>query len=492
MKALHYSCQGESHKATNKVCQDYSYSEVNDHLAIAIVCDGHGGTSYFRSDVGARYATNITKECVTTFIDNIDKKLFHNAAFTQVCALNTEIENDNFDKKTKVDVAMRQLFSSIIYRWQAKILEHAHDNPLTEAEKTSLNPHYITDFEASQSLEKTYGCTLMCYVQTTDYWFAFHVGDGKCIAFDQEGKWSEPIPWDDRCFLNKTTSLCDADALNEFRYCYQGDGQFPVAVFLGSDGIDDSFGETTNMVNFYAQVAKMLAKDAIEESMNSIQTTLPELSAKGSQDDMSIACIYDECRLESTSKYIIQWQQRNVHEAIISLNNRIEQLTLKYDGFVGKTISSKREQIDYMYTLKELRRAFESKRELAKKYDRFSQELGGDFTPYTDEYGFGENFVLSVEPTLTEQSPEDESQQKDEEQKIDVQSGTFTADVDQSTIDEAKIEHNLDKVCDDEDGTGDESNVVQQQSHTESTQEKIDSSCEQLTQDEIEHTDHEQ
>ena len=158
MKALHYSCQGESHKATNKVCQDYSYSEVNDHLAIAIVCDGHGGTSYFRSDVGARYATNITKECVTTFIDNIDKKLFHNAAFTQVCALNTEIENDNFDKKTKVDVAMRQLFSSIIYRWQAKILEHAHDNPLTEAEKTSLNPRYITDFEASQSLEKTYGC----------------------------------------------------------------------------------------------------------------------------------------------------------------------------------------------------------------------------------------------------------------------------------------------------------------------------------------------
>lgn len=407
MKALHYSCQGESHKATNKVCQDYSYSEVNEHMTIAIVCDGHGGARYFRSDVGAKYATEITKECVATFIDGIAPDLFNNKEFTQVEALNTEIINENFAKKTKVDVAMRQLFSSIIYRWQEMILNHAYNNPLTDAERAILDSRYVSDFEAKVSLEKTYGCTLMCFAQTENYWFAFHLGDGKCIAFDKNGKWSEPIPWDDRCFLNKTTSLCDSSALDEFRYCYQGNGEFPVAVFLGSDGIDDSFGETTNMVNFYAQVAKMLAKDSFEESMNSIKITLPELSAKGSKDDMSVACVYDDTRLSEMVNNIIAWQQSNAHQAITATNQRLELLLDKYNKFEGKKLFSRSEQIDLRYTVSELKRAYQYKREQAKKYDRFSQELGGDFEPYNDEYGFGEQLVLIAEKKLEEQIAEE-------------------------------------------------------------------------------------
>ena len=157
MKALHYSCQGESHKATNKVCQDYSYSEVSDRLGIAIVCDGHGGARYFRSDVGAKYATEITKGCVATFVDNIEDGLFKDKKFTQVYALNTEIENDDYAKKTKVDIAMRQLFSSIIYRWQEMICYHAHNQPLTDVERENLDPRYVADFEAKKTLEKTYG-----------------------------------------------------------------------------------------------------------------------------------------------------------------------------------------------------------------------------------------------------------------------------------------------------------------------------------------------
>ena len=413
MKALHYSCQGESHKATDKVCQDYSYSEVSDRLAIAIVCDGHGGKRYFRSDVGAQYATEITKECVAEFIEGVGDELFKGKAFTQVSALNTEIKNDNFDKKTKVDVAMRQLFSSIIYRWREKILEHANANPLSDAERSTLDSRYVTDFEKKDSLEKTYGCTLMCYAQTPDYWLAFHVGDGKCIAFDCNGEWSEPIPWDERCFLNKTTSLCDSEALDEFRYCYQGDGEFPVIVFLGSDGIDDSFGETTNMVNFYAQVAKMLANDSFGDCINSIQTTLPELSARGSQDDMSIACVYDELKLDQMVCGIVAWQQRSAHEAIAVSNQRIEQLLNKYNQFEGKNSLSRSEQIDLRYTVTELKRAYQNKRDQAKKYDRFSQEIGGDFEPYNDEYGFGEQLVLIAEQKLEEQMARDVTESKE-------------------------------------------------------------------------------
>lgn len=76
MKDLHHSCQGESHIATNKVCQDASYSATDTTMSIAIVCDGHGGARYFRSDVGAKFAVDATKECVDEFVSEIDKGIF--------------------------------------------------------------------------------------------------------------------------------------------------------------------------------------------------------------------------------------------------------------------------------------------------------------------------------------------------------------------------------------------------------------------------------
>ena len=161
------------------------------------------------------------------------------------------------------------------------------------------------------------------------------------------------------------------------------------------------------MVNFYAQVAKMLAKDSFEESMNSIKSTLPELSAKGSKDDMSVACVYDDTRLSEMVNNIIAWQQSNAHQAITATNQRLELLLDKYNKFEGKKLFSRSEQIDLRYTVSELKRAYQYKREQAKKYDRFSQELGGDFEPYNDEYGFGEQLVLIAEKKLEEQIAEE-------------------------------------------------------------------------------------
>ena len=81
MKDLHHSCQGESHILSNKVCQDSSYSSTSDTMSIAIVCDGHGGTRYFRSDVGSRFAVDATTECVQAFVSEIDVNLFKDKPF---------------------------------------------------------------------------------------------------------------------------------------------------------------------------------------------------------------------------------------------------------------------------------------------------------------------------------------------------------------------------------------------------------------------------
>lgn len=359
MKHFAFTCQGESHKATDKSCQDYSYSSVEDGVSIAIVCDGHGGERYFRSDVGSRLCTEITVEAIKLFVANIDSSIFIDKALTQRKAI-AEMEDE---KLTPTDNALRQLFSSIIATWNQEIATYTEQHPLTEVELAKVPPKYIEAFRNNESLEKTYGCTLMAYVQTSQYWFAFHIGDGKCVSFNEgEPLWQEPIAWDERCFLNKTTSICDSDALNEFRYTYCGDGSFPVAVYLGSDGMDDSFGPMENLVEFYMQVSKLLAKNNDKEAKESIEETLPVLSKRGSQDDMSLAYIYDECRLPKIVQSILNAQIKRLKEGIAVLEERVLQESEKYNTLLYAT--ARKDQIERDY----------AKNNIAKLNERLSAE----------------------------------------------------------------------------------------------------------------------
>lgn len=371
MRHFHFSCMGESHKASAKPCQDASCSLIEDDMSIAVVCDGHGGERYFRSDIGSRFCTEITVQAVKTFVENVDEDLFKGKTFTQAKAV---AEKDVSEKMNATDRAFRQLFASIITAWNMEIEQYTDQHPLTEAEREKVEEKYQEAFERKESLEKVYGCTLMAFVQTKDYWFAFHIGDGKCVSFHREGElWREPIPWDDRCFLNKTTSICDSDALNEFRYCYQGDKQFPVAVFLGSDGMDDSFGPMENLVDFYMQVVKLLASENQDAAHMEIEETLPELSRRGSQDDMSIAYVYDEKRLPKVVSRMIKYQIRQIEQSITAAQTKAKQEELKIqqlsDAAEGK------EAIELDYARKNLSKQKALIERLSKKKELRESEL---------------------------------------------------------------------------------------------------------------------
>ena len=376
IECYNYSCQGESHKADNKPCQDASFSAVyEDGLAIAIVCDGHGGERYFRSDVGAKMAVEVIFDTVKMFTSSIDKSLFIGQPYTAVEAIASE---EILKKQTPIDKAFRQLFSSIIYQWNNRIAIHAAHTPVSVWEQEHVLQKYLDELNSSETFEKLYGCTLMVYVQTTDYWFAFHLGDGKCISFQQQPFWHEPIPWDERCFLNKTTSLCDSNAINEFRYCYEGDGCFPMAVFLGSDGMDDSFGEDANLVNFYIQVVKMLVIEGREATIQSIESDLPQLSKIGSKDDMSIAFIYNIVELKSHIADFIQYQIDIVTDSIRQTDKRIRQLESKISGIIS--VSDEKTRIDFDYAQKDIERANDNRIKLLYKYDVLMQQLSKVFT----------------------------------------------------------------------------------------------------------------
>jgi len=371
MKHFSFSCQGASHIASEKPCQDSSASYSEDGVSIIVVADGHGGERYFRSDIGSKICTEVTINAIKQFITLNDTSIFHGSPFTQVSSI---IGENSLGKLNDVDNALRRLFASIILAWNQEIEKYTLENPPTDIEVEKVAPEYIKSLSQGIALEKIYGCTLMAYVQTPEFWFAFHLGDGKCVSFHQgeSSLWKEPIPWDEKCFLNKTTSICDSEALDEFRYCYQGNGHYPAAIFLGSDGMDDSFGPIENLVDFYMQVIKLLAKDE-DAAIKSIIETLPVLSKRGSQDDMSVAFIFHRNAIDNMLPAIITSQIESIEKQINNIGNKMNDLQAKLESIAGAT--DNKSEIERNYASSDIERCKASLDRLNNKLNIRKQEL---------------------------------------------------------------------------------------------------------------------
>lgn len=268
---------GASHIKEGKVCQDYSLSGEGSDYSVAIVCDGHGGNKYFRSDRGSRIAAEQTQEAIREFMKS---------RFTKKQQGGKEIDSLYADP----DAFMKQLSANIIYRWRTGIAEDFQQEPFTDEEKVLLSPKDLAAYQQDEGWVSAYGTTLIAAVRAKDFWFGLHIGDGKCVTVGTEGTSAQPIPWDDKCFLNVTTSLCDAQALSSFRYFFQTDN-LPMAIFVGTDGIDDTFGNDVALHNFYQTVIKLFTEKGMKEGVEELKAYLPKLSEKGSRDDVSIAGI---------------------------------------------------------------------------------------------------------------------------------------------------------------------------------------------------------
>ena len=319
IKCINHTCQGESHKSTGKECQDYSltWQDMERGITVAIVCDGHGGDSYFRSANGAKIAAEVTLNQVKCFLSDVDKNIFIGEPFTAIGI------QENIKEDSKINNVMRQLFLSIYSQWRIAITEDGKRD-LTDWEQKNVEKKYLDLLNDEDRIVKAYGCTLMAYICTNDFWFAFHLGDGKMVMLDADCQFSQPVPWDDKCFLNKTTSLCESEPVKDFRFCIQGDGKFPIAMFLGSDGIDDSYGDGPRLNSFYGEIVKELVSKGGDEVKELLINELPIISKKGSQDDMSIAIVYDDSKIVDAAVKINKYQMEQTIEDINALKQKMQ------------------------------------------------------------------------------------------------------------------------------------------------------------------------
>lgn len=272
-KGFSHKARGASHIERNIVCQDAAVYYCDDKFGIAVVSDGHGSSSHFRSDIGSEIAVRETVGALKEFIER--EKEYIKKIFPQT-------HDESIKQKNRYD-ALKQLESNIIYRWNEAVCCHFDENSITEDELARCNN------KIPEKIERIYGATLIAAVMTKKYWFAFQIGDGACVTVIDKENAKIFIPDDDRLIFGVTTSLCDSNAIDNFRH-YFGEERLS-GIIVSSDGVVDSFKEN-KFLNFNCSILNLFISEGNDSAMEEIETMLPVISGKGSKDDVSIAGVY--------------------------------------------------------------------------------------------------------------------------------------------------------------------------------------------------------
>lgn len=269
--AYHCSVQGANHIKSDKPCEDASAHFAEDGLYICAVADGHGSSEYPRTEKGSQFAVECTIRLLKEFIANVTA--------ADLCG-------------SKCNETIGQLEKSILNEWHLSVQADLDQTPFSEEELASVSEKSRIRYSSENASDrhKAYGTTLIAFALTDTFAIGIQIGDGKAVVFDSDMKPSVPIPDDESCQMNITTSLCDDDAINEFRYVTYTTG-IPIAFFCGTDGIDDSYVSEEDLYAFYEGVLSLFAEYGSDTAEKEIEEYLPVLTQKGSGDDVSVALI---------------------------------------------------------------------------------------------------------------------------------------------------------------------------------------------------------
>ena len=320
MKTFDISVLGASHIKKGTVCQDYSISNSDNEWSYAIVCDGHGGDDYVRSNKGSEFGCKSAEFMINSMMGKISSEKFFSES----------------------ESLLHTLEQRIIKKWRETVEAHYRNNPFKDSELSRVSSKAYEKYK-SGNIYSAYGTTLVAVVMTRDYWFGIQIGDGKLITVDRNGKFNQPVPENPRCFANATTSMCDKDAFDNFRGCFSCDNpesynseinnisdiqnknhfvaygrELPAAIIVSSDGIDNCFKEDEQMYNLYKTVLYSFGTSDFAEAKNGLKHYLPTLSQQGSGDDISVAAILNIdiiSELSIVKEYDMNKQKQRVVDA---------------------------------------------------------------------------------------------------------------------------------------------------------------------------------
>ena len=257
---------GANHRDKGIACQDAATSATMYHKGYKFnfmaVADGHGGTSYTRSDIGSFLALQASSEAVNRFI------IFVIDVF--------EKHPENWAEIVKSDFRDR-LGKILVNNWLHMVEAHAN-----ETEKSI------------DEIAKLYGTTVSLAFAFNKHLFIGKIGDGSVFAVkkDKKNHVQNMFDADETSLGLGTASLCSKDAFRKWQTEIVPLDDIKM-VFMATDGFADSLQNPAEAImSFYSYIDRKGLKNF--ESI--IGKQLQEISQTGVGDDISLAIFIQETR----------------------------------------------------------------------------------------------------------------------------------------------------------------------------------------------------
>ena len=283
-----YTTKGRAHQKEGAACQDHSAHYGGGGLLIAAVADGHGEANSFRSNRGSKFAVDCAIDAIREFGDQCPEP-------PPPSSVREGVET--------LEGMVGELVRRVVFLWQSRVERDYKEYPFTADELDRCDARHRARLEREEPF-KAYGSTLLAAALTEKYWFGFHIGDGRFTVLKADGTFAQPVPWDERCYLHLTTSICDYDANDRPRiHCeiISEKSPPPIALFLCSDGIDDNYPVEDNekhLYGLYSQITDAFAADGFEATSEQIKALCDSFAQNGKGDDTSLAILIDMGRVQ--------------------------------------------------------------------------------------------------------------------------------------------------------------------------------------------------
>ncbi len=275
------SATGSKHVQDGLSNEDSVLTLEHDDYQIVAVADGHGARECFRSEIGSRLAVDVAVKNLELFAQTIKR-------YDLYSYLEQEKERDEL---------VRSLIQDIVDHWNQYVYADIKAYPIQDDEYERAQT-LSSIYQKGMYLTNIYGSTLLAALMTPEYILIVQQGDGTCAVFNEDGSLDDPMPEDDLCIRNLTTSLCDKDAAKRMGYVFidrrEND---PMALFLASDGVERSFYDTIHLSAFYAELCLELCELEGADLETYLSHLLPQISERGSRDDVTMAGLMDAGRI---------------------------------------------------------------------------------------------------------------------------------------------------------------------------------------------------
>ena len=392
---------GASHVRNGIPCEDYGIKYSDEKYSIFALGDGHGASECFRSSIGAEFVCNEAGKKLKEFASSVEENA---------------LQDDLIDDSKKQEKLVRHLIQSIFASWIDDVEKEFEQNAMTQ-EECGLAGKFFEQYRNGEKIEHIYGTTLIAGLLTEDYLLLLQQGDGHCDVFDNQGNVFQPIPWDERCFANVTTSVCDSDAMESCRYCVIDIRKTPVvACFAGSDGVEDSFPSMDKMHSYYRSAMMYACENGVDALETEWETSLSTLSKEGSGDDITVCGFID---LEAVAILTERLEKEN---EITALNGIIKRAEEKMQSMSRKVRILKN---NYLQAEEEYNLQVKKYKEAVDEYEKALNELNalndrGETTGVLEQLKnvFSARSLQQFAKTLEASLQESENQKKIEEEKL--------------------------------------------------------------------------